>query len=65
MKMRPKVSIDSIDRYYRYRSIVPSPIVPIYVSYFLSFDEERGEDTHGEMGAKVASDRQLRFTNDK
>jgi hypothetical protein len=30
MKMRPKVSIDSIDRYYRYRSIDPSPIVPIY-----------------------------------
>ncbi len=30
MKMRPKVSIDGIDRYYRYRSIDPSPIVPIY-----------------------------------
>jgi hypothetical protein len=30
MKMRPKVSIDSIDRYYRYRSIDPLPIVPIY-----------------------------------
>jgi hypothetical protein len=28
--MRQKVSIDSIDRYYRYRSIDPSPIVPIY-----------------------------------
>ncbi len=32
MKMRPKVSIDSIDRYYRYRSIDPSPIVPIYAA---------------------------------
>ncbi len=30
MKMRPKVSMDIIDRYYRYRSINPSPIVPIY-----------------------------------
>ncbi len=29
--MRPKVLIDSIDRCYRYRSIDPSPIVPIYV----------------------------------
>ncbi len=34
MKMRPKVSIDSIDRYHRYRSIDPSPIVPIYVSNY-------------------------------
>jgi hypothetical protein len=30
MKMRPKVSIDSIDQYHRYRSIDPSLIVPIY-----------------------------------
>ncbi len=30
MKMRPKVSIDSINRYYRYRSIDTSPIVSIY-----------------------------------
>jgi hypothetical protein len=27
MKMRPKVLIDSIDRYHRYRSIDPSPVV--------------------------------------
>ncbi len=33
MKMRPKVSNDSIDRYHRYRSIDPSPIVPIYVAH--------------------------------
>ncbi len=36
----PKVLIDSIDRYYWYRSIDPSPIVPIYGSlsiiYFLT-----------------------------
>jgi hypothetical protein len=30
MKMRQKVSINIIDRYYWYRSIDPSPIVPIY-----------------------------------
>ncbi len=36
MKMRPKVSIDSIDWYYRYRSIDPSPIVPIYAGYMPS-----------------------------
>ncbi len=30
MKMKPKVSIDSIDRYHRYKSVDPSPIVPIY-----------------------------------
>jgi hypothetical protein len=32
----PIVSIDSIDRYYRYRSIDPSPIVPIYVPCLLN-----------------------------
>ncbi len=31
--MRPKVSIDSIDRYYQYQSIDPSPVVPIYGKY--------------------------------
>jgi hypothetical protein len=31
MKMRPKVLIDNIDRYHRYRLINPLPIVPIYV----------------------------------
>ncbi len=41
------------------------PWVITSISYLMSFDEGRGEDTHGEMGAKVASDRQLRFTNDK
>jgi hypothetical protein len=47
MKKRPKVSIDSIDRYYRYRSIDPSPNVPIYASYvaepLLRYFEEQEE----------------------
>jgi hypothetical protein len=46
MKMRPKVSIDSIDRYYRYRSIDPSPIVPIYAYYHVILDTLNDNDVH-------------------
>ncbi len=41
MKMRPKVSIDSIDRYYRYRSNDPSPIVPIYAYMYSTVHRSR------------------------
>jgi hypothetical protein len=40
IKMRPKVSIDTIDRYHRYRSIDPSPIVAIYGVLGLFFSKE-------------------------